>query len=379
VRFTSLVLAGAGLASVLSGCRALDRDRYRALMLEAGTQDIAMQDAAAESGPCVASTDGGVVEGGCALVTFPDRPAGATDLGQDAGVRVFAMRRASFGFATTNWNQYGFDRDQFCTHNPDSPMEGCRPLRGAPMPVEDGLNGRDNSLGANLGPLFTGVDFNESELNSSIGDGVRTLGVRVVSYGGANDAQVVVEWFPIQHGRASDGTATLRWDGTDVWSIDARLAYDPGSPGTVLIRSNSGYTNCGTLVARLPARVPIRMAATRRTVRLTLTNAVMVGPIAADGSSLGPIEFSAAWPLFDARADLGVLGLCPPTGDAGSSPNWDLALSILNAAADLLSTGESSPAVECDAISAGFHMEFAPITLGADEMSPVVPEDLCGR
>jgi hypothetical protein len=377
VRFTSLALAGLGLAGLLSGCRALDRERYRALMDAA--RDATDGDAAPDTAPCVASTDGGVLEGGCALVTFPDRPVGATDLAPDAGVIAFAMRRANFGFATTQWQMYGFDRDQYCTHNPDQTTEGCHPLSGAPMPVEDGTNGRDNSLGANLGPLFTGVEFNEAELNSSINDGSRTLGARILSYGGPNDAQVVVEWFPIQHGRAADGSATLHWDGTDIWSVDARLAYDPGSPGTVLIRSNSGYTNCGTLVARLPARVPIRMASTRRQIRLTLTNAVMVGPIAPDGSSFGPIEFSAAWPLFDARADLGVLGLCPPTGDAGSSPNWDLAMSILNGAADLLSTGESSPAVECDAISAGFHMEFAPITLGPDEMSPVAPEDLCGR
>ncbi len=372
----ALCLSAAVVATVATGCRALDRERYHSL-LEANTHvdatyvDVPMT--------CTASTDGGATESGCHLVTVPPRQAAAQDLGADAGVLVFAVRTVTFGFGTNQWQSIGFDRDGYCTHNPSQTGQGCRPLAGVPQPVEDGEGGRDNALGSNLGPLFTGVMFNEADVNNGVAAGDRTLGVRIRSFGGPNDAQVNMEWFPLMHGRGGDGGATLQWDGTDIWSIDSRLAYDPASPGTVLIRSNAGYTTCGTLVARLPARVPIRMAGTHRQVRLTLSNAVVTGPLDPLGHSFGPLDFSAYWNLSDALTDLGVLGLCPPTGDGGGSPNWDLVSSILMSAADLLSTGESSPAVECDALSAAFRMEFSPIVLGADESSPAVPEDLCGR
>jgi hypothetical protein len=229
-----------------------------------------------------------------------------------------------------------------------------------------------------VGPLFSTYGFSDIGVNDSVAAGRQTIGARVLSLGGANDAQVIVEWFPLIHGRASDGTSMPRWDGSDLWAIDARLAYDPANPGSVLIRSDTGYTTCGTLVARLPARVPIRFTGNMRSLRLTLTGSVMVGAIDPMGHSLGPLDFSAWWNVQDALTDIGVFGICPPT-DGGTSPMWNLASQVLTGSADLLSTGESSPPVQCDAISAAFRVEFVPIDLGPDEMSPNVPEDLCGR
>ncbi len=358
-----------------TGCRALNRDRYREL-LEAN----APVDGGSESGtPCTPDTDGGVTESGCHLYTVPPRPSTPTDLAPDAGARVFAARRIIFGFGATNvWHTLGFDRDGFCTNPTTLPAQGCRPAAGV-QPAEDGEGGRDDSFATQIGALFATQSFNEADANQSINAGTGTLGARVTSLGGADDPSVIVEWFPMRHGRAMDGTSTLRWDGTDLWAIDARLAYNPSSPGVALIRSTTGYTSCGTLVARLPSRMPIRFAGTRRATRLTLSGGLIGGPIDPAGASLGPLDFSAYWPVVDAQFDMGAFGLCPPTGDAGASPQWEFTSQVLVGSADMLSTGESSPAVDCDAISVAFRVEFGPITLGPDEMSPVVPDDLCVR
>lgn len=366
-----LVVLGSG-----TGCHALDRDRYRAL-LEAGATEVAAQDAS-EASACTTNTDGGTTEAGCHLVTVPARDPSAQDLAPDAGDHVFAVRHLTFGFTSSSvWHGIGFDRDGYCTNPGTSPAQGCRPV-GSNSPVEDGEGGRDNSFATGIGALLATLSFNEQSANDSIAMGARTLGARIRSLGGATDAQVVIEWFPLMHGSAADGTSLPLWDGHDRWAIDARVAYDPASPGTVLIRSTTGYTTCGTLVARLPSRVPFRFSGTVRTVRLTLTGGIIAGPIDPLGHSLGPIDMSAAWAVSDAMTDLGVLGVCPPT-DGGVSQTWNLAGQLLLGSADVLSTGESSPAVECDAISAAFRVEFSEIALRPDETSPMVPEDLCGR
>lgn len=348
------------------------------MLLEAAAHADATSDISEGAPACLPQTDGGAVEGGCRLYVVPPRPPGMTDPGADAGVHVFAARHITLGFGVPDvWHQLGFDRDGYCTNPGSSPTQGCRPANGL-QPVEDGAGGRDDSLATQVGSLFATLAFNETDLNSGIVAGRSTIGARVIGLGGPDDPQVVVEWFPLVHGRAVDGGAALRWDGSDTWSVDARLAYDPVNQGRALIRSNAGYTSCGMLVARLPARMPIRFANTRRTVRLTLSNTLLAGPVDSDGARLGPLDISAIWPLSDALVDMGVFGVCPP-GDAGATSEWNLTSQILLGSCDSLSTGESSPVVPCDAISAAFRVEFEPIGLSPDEMSPVAPEDLCVR
>ena len=370
------------VAGACVDCRALDRDRYHAL-LEAGHPESAVSDALGdatdaptEGGACTSSTDGGTTEAGCHLVVPPSRTANAQDLGTTAPPHVFAVHRLTFGFTSSDvWHGIGFDRDGYCTNPSSAPTQGCRPIGGGTT-VEDGTGGRDDSFATGIGSLLATFSFNEPSANASIAMGVSTLGARIRSLGGPDDAEVVIEWFPLMHGFAADGTSMPQWDGRDTWAIDARLAYDPAVPGAILIRSTTGYTACGTLVARLPSRVPFRFAGTVRLVKLTLSGGVIAGPIDPLGHSLGPIDLSAAWAVNDAAVDFGLLGICPPT-DGGSSQSWNLANQLLRGSADLLSTGESSPAVECDAISVAFRVEFTEIGLRADEMSPTTPETLC--
>ncbi|MEI8259039.1 MAG: hypothetical protein WCJ30_25500, partial [Deltaproteobacteria bacterium] len=208
-----------------SGCRALDRARFHEL-LEAGAQ----RDATGESGPpCTPQTDGGSTESGCHLYTVPPRPSTAVDPTPDAGTRVFAAHRITFGFGATNvWHQLGFDRDGFCTNPATQPTQGCRPAAGG-QTAEDGESGRDDSFATQIGALFATQAFSEADANAGISTGVGTLGARVTGLGGPDDPSVIVEWFPMRHGRAMDGSATLRWDGTDLWAIDSRLGYNPSS------------------------------------------------------------------------------------------------------------------------------------------------------
>lgn len=320
----------------------------------------------------------------CDPIRVPSRPPGLTDADGgtvDGGSRVFVfgLRRVILGFASRAlWGQRGFDRDGFCT-DPTLPDAGgipCRPRRGTP-PVEDGERGRDNALGSRLGLTFEAAGWNESGINNAITNGVATIALRITGLGGPDDGEVLVEWLPVMNGHhRGDPRRLPQFDGMDVWHINSTLAYDPGAPSLARVRAERAFVTGGVLVAPFPSRSPLWITSSRRSIRLTLSGSRLVGRIQSDGSALGPLEFSAWWPLSDARADMATVGFCPPPPPERET-TWRFVNDTLEAAADLLSTEEIAPTVECDSISVGFGTEWVPIQLGNDEAGPMVDDNPC--
>jgi hypothetical protein len=362
------------------GCRAYDRAAYARALDAADAMDAADATDAAD----VRDAADGMDAAACDPARVPQRPAGLQDV--DGGTLEGGRRTLTFGLRQLNfgiesrvlWGMHGLDRDGLCTDptQPDAGGVPCRP-RGGGAPVEDGERGRDNAFAARLGIAFAGAGWTDSMANDAIRTGRIGVAVRITGYGGPDDAQVLVEWLPTVHGhRPNDPNAPPAFDGRDVWHVNSTYAYDPGAPGTALVRSNLAFVTRGTIVIALPSRSPLRFRSSRAFMRLTLSGTRIVGPIATDGSSLGPLEFSAIWPLMDARGDVASVGICPPP-PADRERTWNFVNGALEAAADLLSTEEVAPSIDCDAISVGFGTEWVPIQLGADEAGPVVNENPC--
>lgn len=369
-----------GAIVALSACRAYDRDTYQSLLDAPQTDavdpraDRAPTDAADVQTDVPADNSDGGSDAGCDPYRVPTRPPGLSDA--DGGMRVltFGLRRLNLGFASPElWGQRGFDRDGLCTDpsqpNPEVP---CRP-RGSNAPP-DGLRGRDNALASNIGPLIS-TSWDESVVSRSIERGNQSVAIRLTFYGGADDAQVRFEWLPLINGHARAGGPPV-FDGHDVWSINAAIAYEPGSPGIAAIHTDTAFVSGGVLVAQPPSRAPLRFASGSGHIRLTLSQGRFVGPIDPAGNWLGPLEFSGIWPLSDAFSDVTLLGYCPPP-PAENATTWNFVQRTLETAADLLSTLEVSPGVQCDSISVAFQTEWVPIELGPDMMGPPVQENPC--
>jgi hypothetical protein len=386
VRLRGLALALA--PALLFDCRAYDREAYARLVdvptdsfdatidTPRPTDAMDVSDVRDDVVPDTPPVDG---PGECDPIRVPERPPGLSDVDGGGRVLVFGLRRLNVGTESRAlWGRHGFDRDGLCTDptRPDAGGIPCRPRLGG-GPVEDGERGRDNAFGARLGIAFAAAGWTDAQATEAIVRGSYTIGLRISNLGGPEDGQVTVEWLPLIRGhRAGDESMPPAFDGHDVWHINSTTAYDPGTPGMAIIRDDLAFVSGGMLVAALPSRSPLRFASDRGNLRLTLTGTRIAGPMQFDGSSLGPLEFSALWPLSDARGDLIVANICPPP-PADRERSWTFVNNALESAADLLSNGMNEPAIACDSISVGFGTDWVPIQLGADEAGPPVNDNPC--
>ncbi len=366
----------------LLACRALDRDRYYGIVdaSEAGDRVTPPADASDVRPMTGCGTMDSGADAGCDPIRIPARPAALGDT--DGGVRTltFVARRLTLGFESRSvWGTIGFDRDGVCTDplRPSPATQACRPADSTAPAVEDGERGRDNAIAARMGPIFAAAGFGEADVNDNIEQGDGSMAARISFYGGSNDARVRVEWIPVRHGHVT-GMPTIppRWDGRDTWHADSTLAWEPSMVGVARIRSDAAFVTCGTLVAPIPSRVPIRLNGRRTPTRLMITGGHFVGAISADGSSLGPLDFSGWWPVSDALVDISFLGLCPPP-PIDRTMAWFLVQRSLEGAADMLTTGDVSPTTPCDALSFAFRSIWVPIVLGPDEASAPLPDNAC--
>lgn len=207
---------------------------------------------------------GGEADSGCHSAQPPPPP---TSGGPGANVElVFAVRQLDLGDRNDangpTWKQIGYDLDKLCTCSVDT-AGSCKSPKET---VCDGLEGRDNSLGAFLHQMrnvFKITDASSEQLSTKIEGGTNTILIRVRNYNGeANDSQVEVAWFASAD---FDDTnpAPPKWDGNDPWpvlttSLQPQTAADGGTTYDVehaKYVDKLGYVSNGTLSASLPAGV----------------------------------------------------------------------------------------------------------------------------
>jgi len=262
------------------------------------------------------------------------------------------------------WREFGFDLDSHCTGPAEAPTGTgqCVPVAGAkPDTLLDGVGCRDNNFGSSLIPLIQ--SFNavfENESNDAILKGNNTWLVRIDDLDdGPDDAYAPGALFKSADWRDFDVTRP-KFDGSDVYDIaaDSLLAGDITKPRANFLK---GYVRGNTWVSGDPSAFDVVTPFDYLTTVMPLVGGVLAIQLSGDHKTAGYGTLGGAIPMSKIDKLLGPVaesqGFCPDT------PLYKTLLAQVKTYADVVSTapGLLDTTAECDAMSIGLGMEFAPL------------------
>ncbi len=367
----SLVVLGTCALS-LGGCRAFDREQYRALIDGGLTVDapVPEQDASEpDAGSCLPPS--GRDEAGCALASAPVAPPSLTDQPGDGRTYTLALSRIEIGPGSFgNWRQIGFDRDGRCS-SIDAPSMSlsCRGMQA----VLDGDDGRDNALGAVLGTsLFVMDTLRDGTVTESLATGRLTHGLRVTDWSGGDDARVRVEWLSLVEGRPPSGSTMLVGDGRDSWRIEPSLSLtdDRSAARTV---ADSAFVACGVFAFRLAGALQLTLPSRDRTRILQLRNIVAAGALSPERG--GTLDLSGVWHRDQLIAALPWFDVC--TTRASDPVEYQNRMTALLRSMDLRDPPSSDPNDNCNAATVAIRMTFVPARFDGVAAQPIVLRHVC--
>jgi hypothetical protein len=253
---------------------------------------------------------------GCAHVTFPPPPDGATP-GGDIEL-VVAVRAIDMG-EDPEAEARGLDLDGRCTCDGDERSCGAPP--GAPEELSCDFAGGVDNAAKRLMTLLSGFlsGFSSEGFSSSAEEGTWSALFRVKDYNGEpDDAEVRFEWLI-----AGSFGGVPAWDGDDSWPVSsANFAsgppYDVDNP--IWIDANA-YVSGGKLVAALP-EVGMQFGGTSARMFVRMVGGILVAELSTVDIGGSPRWYmpdaliAARWPLesiFDSVGsfrDENGMGLC---------------------------------------------------------------------
>lgn len=349
VRVRSVLFASTVLACV--GCKAFDRDQYRAL-LDAVPQEASVEDV---PGACLQRTE--FDDAGCALAVVPQAPATLVDQPSNGRTYTVALQRLEIGPGSFgNWNQIGFDIDRRCTSPTATGAEqSCTPVQV----VADGQNGRDNAFG---GVIATSLLITRSLVDTDVNDGLQTgrlaLGLRITEWGGGDDRSVSVDWLTLTNGRPPMGAPSLTWDGRDTWSIDPGLSFAP-STMTPRARSSDAFVSCGYFVASFADRVPLAFLNSGRLRQLSVDLVKIAGTF--DPANGGTTDLVGVWTRQNIIETLPWFDYCPPP--IGPRDTFDDRVNAISQAFDVINNLSQNNPIACNAASFAVRLVWRPVTV----------------
>jgi hypothetical protein len=231
------------------------------------------------------------------------------------------------------------------------------------------MGGIDNVLGSDVLPLIlaTMPDLSTQSLDD-MHKGIGSIIVIVRGWNGADDdplvdvvvAQSVFGTPALPDGgmpepEVPDGGIVYydggsvppepRWDGNDWWWVRVETFLD-GDVNQPAIRDDRAYVAGGTLVIRLPNRVPIILSGTERASIIKLTDGRLTLDVAEDRETVPRAVLAGRWALSDVLRDIESAGICrDQTLYAAFSRLLDLAADVRAV------PGSGGDDVTCDALS----------------------------
>jgi hypothetical protein len=317
---------------------------------DSGGQDVTSADAGAEAGPTDAARDGA---GG-------DAADGAI---ADAPAEAYVVPGSNFAFhhyylgdtdrsgtaSATAWQSFGTDIDGKQTTATSTDV--CTLWVGAPKQVQvDGMNGIDNSWGANIIPIFESLDSTFSQqFNASVAAGTFTTMVDVVGLTSS----------PTQSGAAPGwGFEGASFPGTPTWTVADRdwpvypnWLPEGGLAAGSLISFSAGSIDGGAWssggTTDLPLLIPFGLQAMELVIHHATVSFVHATPTTAATGTLSGILYTQEFlgQLYAAASYIST-SLC--SGSAFGS----IAQQI-EQAQDILHDGTNVAGQACDAISIG--------------------------
>jgi hypothetical protein len=284
---------------------------------------------------------------------------------------VFAVDTVRMGLDANkpdDWRQLGLDRDCLKTPKTGEPMP-CIRAQGAPVETtEDGLEGRDNSFGRNMGGLvvqlesFKFISNVEEDQNQNLLEGRSGILAVIENWSGERDDPTVTFSLYLSRGvYESTGTTEIlaKWDGNDLWSRDKSSVGINDKPKFV---DDAAWVTDGVLVAHLPAGLPLEFSGATSSLVMSLNESVITFRVADDKTSIQEGVLAGVW-----NADAALASMKSFAEQSGVCPNDPMFFPVEQAVVrspDIRLNLEYRPDLECNAMSLAMAFTGKPAKLG---------------
>lgn len=266
------------------------------------------------------------------------------------------------------WRQYGYDLDGKIS---DTGAGLCVPRKGAdPGEVHgDGDDGIDNGFGKHILTLLLGVSADlGSKQNEAVAAGAYTLIFDLQQLGAGADYNPILT----RHYVGGALGSAPKFDGTDMWPVDAASLADPPDILTPRLEL-SGHVTADTWVGRASGDAILKLRI--GTLDLRISQAVVTMDLDAAHQTAPRGTLAGVVSVTDLREEFAELAGSYDPNLCGSV-TLESILTQVEQAADILLDATQDPTKECDAVSIGIGFEAARVQLG--EVVDAVPEqDFC--
>ena len=321
--------------------------------------------------------------------TPPAEPAGA---GQgDGDGTVLAASAMYLGDTDRNgtpsptaWKAYGYDLDGFKSNaNSVTHCQIANETATKSNIQTDGNNGIDNSFGANLVPVITGLQKDAAQqVNEAINEGTFTIILEVEKVGGGTD----YVGLPAALYAGAEMESPPVWDGNDEWPVFCELMQTCQESGTPQLEDGNAstvtfptsYMVGGTWVSGSKTTVSLSLSLGGFSLALEINQAVITADMsggnppttASNGIIAGVVETSALIESLAKVAGSISTSLC-------KGPTFESVKESIEAASDIMKDGSQKSDAKCDGISVGLGFDMKAVQLGEvlDEQPP--GEDPC--
>lgn len=290
---------------------------------------------------------------------------------------VLAARRLFLGDRRTDgtpdssaWEDFGYDIDGY--KSTKSSAAHCQPVATAnPASVKtDGNGGIDNSFGANLLPILSGLapDMSTS-VNDNIAAGEFAMLLQIDGLGAGADYVDL----PSALYFGTTMTSPPAWDGNDAWPLSCLLLEDCRETGTKqldqgnrsLLRFEHSYVANHTFVSGPRANVSLALSFAGVSFNLDVGQAVLTADLDAAASPKSGTNGSLSG-IIDTEQLVGSLGNI--AGSVSTSLCEGEALETVKQqvreASDIMVDGTQDPNATCNGISIGIGFQLAEVKLG---------------
>ncbi len=310
--------------------------------------------------------------------TPPAQPAGGAT-GDGEGT-ILAINKLFLGDTDRNgvpsqtaWKDFGYDLDGY--KSTKNSTVHCQINEGGNKSAvqTDGTNGIDNSFGANIIPVITGVASDAAKrINETLEEGSFTIILEVKSIGGGKDYVNLPAALYAGADLLELSGAGPKWDGTDEWPVFCELMNDCKDTGTTQfpdatskVNFPTSYMAGGTWVSGSKATVNLSLSIQGFSLALDINQAVITADMsgappntATNGMIAGVIEAEKLIESLSAVAGSISTSLC------GDSPTLQSVKQSIRAAADIMKDGSQNPNANCDGISVGIGFDMKAVKLG---------------
>lgn len=271
------------------------------------------------------------------------------------------------------WKSFGFNIDGRISTAASTGL--CKPAAGGMVADAylDGNNGVDNSFGRNVVPILLGLAADVTTLNNEsmvMGDHTYLLSIADADQ---NACATSSSFF-----LGGNLGQTPKFDGTDVWPIDAISLLDPTKTDSAKCMYSSTRIEGNVVQAGPPSQFDFivnvsgfTMVLPVRKSRMAFTLEPGLGGI-VEGQIGGVIRTEDLVQEMKRIAAAFDVIFCDPTSLILQS-----ILIQVRQASDIMVDGTQDPTKECDGISIGLGFTMKPVTTGNVAPAPPPPPDPC--